>query len=288
MPLDNFQKRVARLISPNRTPSSPFAGGAMIHKNGFRLSDDGDIFTDSQDVDALFKEDLKLLISDGLHVEETKRYPGFVEAIVSSQSETDPGVTKLQWVREGLRGFFTPIPDPELGYRLHFADLAVNKLLACVGRSEARDYVDLWMIDQLVMPLWRLANAAPGKDIRWSPISILEKLSATMVFTEEDFGNDVLSMIHLDPAVIIQDLMVSLEHARGVLRDLPFERMGKLEHVDGEVVSSPENEGHGEWIAPKKGGLLLTPENGDDWLTRKIVEKFGIDGANITDSLTFP
>lgn len=288
MPLDNFQKRVARVISSNRTTSSPFAGGAMIHKNGFRLSDDGDIFTDSQDVDALFREDLKLLISAGFHVEETKRYPGFVEALVSSQNEADPGLTKLQWVREGLRGFFTPIPDPELGYRLHFADLAVNKLLACVGRSEVRDYVDLWMIDQLVIPLWRLANAAPGKDIRWSPVSILEKLSGAMVFTEEDFENDVLSMIDLDPFVVIQDLMGSLENARGVLKDQPFELMGKLEHVDGEVVSSPENEGHGDWIFPEKGGALLSPENGDDWLTRRIVEKFGIDGSKLTDSLTFP
>lgn len=260
----------------------------MIHKNGFRLSDDGDIFTDSQDVDGLFREDLELLISAGFHVEETKRYPGFVEALVSSRSETDPGLTKLQWVREGLRGFFTPIPDAELGYRLHFADLAVNKLLACVGRSEVRDYVDLWMIDQLVVPLWRLANAAPGKDIRWSPSSILEKLSATMVFTEEDFENDVLSMIDLDPAAIVQDLMGSLEHARVVLTDHPFRSMGKLELVDGEVVTSPENEGHGEWVGPKKGGALISPDHGDDWLTRRLVEKFGLDGANITDSLTFP
>jgi len=260
----------------------------MIHRNGFRLSDDGDIFTDSQDIDHLFKQDVELLVAAGLHVEETKRYPGFVEALVSSQDEEDPGVTKLQWVREGLRGFFTPIEDADVGFRLHFADLAVNKLLACVGRSEVRDYVDLWMIDKLALPLWRLANAAPGKDLRWSPESILEKLSSTMVFTEEDFENDVVSMIELDPRTILQELMGSLEHARAVLKVQPFERMGKLEIVEGEAVSSLDNKSHGEWIEPRKGGAFPSPEGGDTWLTRRIVEVFGVDGAKITDSLTFP
>lgn len=261
----------------------------MIHRHGFRLSNDSDIFTDELDVERLAKADVELLTSNGLHVEVSKRYPGFVEAIVSSEEEQNLGHTKLQWVTEGLRGFFTPIPDEEVGFRLHFADLSVNKLLACAGRKQARDFVDLWMIDRLAIPLWRLAVAAPGKDIKWSPLSILDGLSRNMCFSEDDFDNDVVSMMDLDPPLIMRELMASIEEARRRIPGVSSLRYGSLEVIDGETVTLREVVDSGsKWIMPLKGGAMRTPEGGDAWLTRRLVDTFGLEGSAITDSLTFP
>ena len=49
--------------------------------------------------------------------------------------------------------FYQPVPDPEFGWRLHFADLAVNKVLAAASRRQPRDLVDLYLVH---------TSAAPG------------------------------------------------------------------------------------------------------------------------------
>jgi hypothetical protein len=60
--------------------------------------------------------------------------------------------------------FYQPVPDPEFGWRLHFADLAVNKVLAAASRRQPRDFVDLYLVHNFVMPLWHAVWASPGKD----------------------------------------------------------------------------------------------------------------------------
>src|ERR1700677_3972597 len=49
MPLTEFQKSVARVIAPNRTPESHIAGRAALNRGdaGLRISDDLDIFNDA-------------------------------------------------------------------------------------------------------------------------------------------------------------------------------------------------------------------------------------------------
>lgn len=269
MPLDAFQKRVARIISSNRLPNSPSDGEPMVQRHGFRLSYDSDIFTGEEDIASICEADMTLLSAEGLHVELVKNFPGFMEATVSSLDKNSPGTTTIQWVQERLICFFSPIPDREFGFRLHFADL--------------------WMIDRFAMPLWRLANAAPGKDDRWSPFSILERLSANMSFTEIDFERDVLSMLAFNSRTAMPELMESLDLTRERLRSVPDTLFGKLEIRDGEAVTSDlDSTDRAGWKPPVRGGAVRTPDYGDGRLTSRIVETFGIEGARITEGLEFP
>ncbi|MBW3243253.1 hypothetical protein KUV57_11150 [Epibacterium sp. DP7N7-1] len=288
MPLDNFQKQVAKIIAPNRTVNSPIAGGSMIQRHAFRLSDDADIFVKDEDVHALFQADKALLESKGLYVEKTKEYDGFIEAIVSASDDDPMGVTNLQWVREGLNGFFPAIKDDEVGFRLHFADLAVNKLLACAGRKEPRDFVDMWMIDQNALPMWRVALAAPGKDIRWSPESIVEKVASNMVFSRHEFEQEVDLLIDLDPAELLRDLTASIEFAREMLPQVNVFAHGRLGVRQGQVVSDRDQVDGTSWIDIAAGGNAELSGMNDDNLIQPIINKYGIDGSRITDSLTFP
>ena len=172
MPLDDFQKAVTAVVSRNRSDGSPFAGGAVIQQHGFRLSDDQDIFTDDGDrLDRLVAADRAVLEAEGYTVRETRSYAGFRECAVMKPMV---GTTVLQWTAALGREFYAPVPDPLFGRRLHFADLATNKALAAAGRMMKRDFVDLWMLDRHVMPLWRIACAAPGKDAGLNPFSLIE------------------------------------------------------------------------------------------------------------------
>lgn len=96
MPLDAFQKRVARIIASNRFPNSPFGGGSMIQRHGLRLSFDSDIFTNDEDIASICEADMALLSAEGLRVELARNFPGFMEAMVSSLDENSPGTTRIQ------------------------------------------------------------------------------------------------------------------------------------------------------------------------------------------------
>ena len=79
----------------------------MIQQFGIRLSNDTDIFIKDEDVNILFELDRQLLAKAGFYVEKTRTYEGFIEALVASMNEDEPGRTHLQWVSEGLNGFFS-------------------------------------------------------------------------------------------------------------------------------------------------------------------------------------
>lgn len=72
-------------------------------------------------------------------------------------SKSLAGTTVLRWTHGLSREFHSPVPDEMFDYRLHFADLAVNKTPAAGSPMEKRDFVDLWVLDRHVMPLWRMA-----------------------------------------------------------------------------------------------------------------------------------
>ena len=62
-----------------------------------------------------------------------------------------------------MRRFFPAQNDPEFGFRLHEADLAVNKVLCAARRnSAARDAVDLVNIVDRYAPLGPLVWAVSG------------------------------------------------------------------------------------------------------------------------------
>ncbi len=70
--------------------------------------------------------DATVLTDAGYTLVWQNRAEGFHRAWV----ERDGHGVKIEWVYDSAFRFFPVVPDPLLGYRLHDADLAVNKVLA--------------------------------------------------------------------------------------------------------------------------------------------------------------
>jgi hypothetical protein len=122
------------VLSRRRTPSSPVAGGAVLQLHGYRLSEDLDVFNaPDMDVAATAELDIADLRAAGFEVSPTTRYEGFAEAIVAKPGA---GTTRVQWVQYSGYNFYQPVPDPEFGWRLHFADLAACRIELPVNDQE--------------------------------------------------------------------------------------------------------------------------------------------------------
>ena len=178
MALSPFQLDICRLLAsrraPEAVPQSYLAGGATLNAllNTPRVSRDVDLFHDTLEaLDATWNLDRATILSAGYDLEILRERPGFVEALVARAGES----VLLQWVRDSAFRFFPLVPHPDLGLTLHPFDLATNKILALVGRIEARDWVDSLECHRHVSPLGLLAWAACGKDEGWNPQLILEE-----------------------------------------------------------------------------------------------------------------
>ncbi|MHC5039671.1 MAG: nucleotidyl transferase AbiEii/AbiGii toxin family protein [Planctomycetota bacterium] len=226
MPLTDFQKALARLLSVNRAPDSYLAGGAALHiePNSRRYSKDLDFFQDSEErVDQAFKEDHELLSASGYGVEVDLRIPGTVRAMVHKGSES----TRVEWAHDSAWRFLPVLQDPDCGYRLHPIDVAVNKVLALVGRDEPRDLLDTIDVHGRVLPLGALCWAAAGKDPGYTPDKLLDLLQRRGKARPED-----LARLHLAVPVDLQTLKTSwrsaLDQAQAFLRTRPLEEIGCL------------------------------------------------------------
>lgn len=276
MPLDDLQRAVLAILLHNRTPESAFAGGAVLNRHAYRLSDDQDIFhAENIDVHAVAKQDIEALKAAGYNMEVTKQYEGFIEINVGTEVF---GRTKIQWVEAGSWTFFTPVPDPEYGYRLHMIDLAVNKVLAAGGRHEVRDFVDLALIHQNIMPLWQAIWAAPGKDAQWSPLSLAERIARNNNFRQEDIDDTVISLVDLSAAEIGATVREAIDEARAMFERLPPETAGCLlvdEHgsLMGEDAIARKDPMH--VIQPARGGAWPSGPDIDHILIDGLIEKFG-------------
>lgn len=186
MPLTEFQETVARLLSGNRSEDSHLAGGAALHlePSSKRYSNDLDYFHDSVErVATAFDADRALLDEHGYQVHIDLNQPGYIRASVTKGSQA----TSIEWAHDSAWRFLPPIKNDIVGYQLHPVDLAINKLLALAGRDEARDFLDILMIDREVLPLGALCWAAVGKDPGFSPRSLLELLKRRGKYQAEDF-----------------------------------------------------------------------------------------------------
>lgn len=174
MALTDLQRSVMRCLAKNRSESSYVAGGLVLNRDWPRLSDDIDIFhdTDEQIVDAA-NRDMELLTAEGFRVLVDIKIYGCVEARVRRFESSE---TIIQWMSETRHRFFPIVRDDEWGARLHQVDLAVNKVLAAASRTKARDYVDLVSIAERMCPLGPLVMAAAGKPPFFSPQRIVEEI----------------------------------------------------------------------------------------------------------------
>ncbi len=227
MALTPFQRDVCRLLADHRIRSgeSYVAGGAALNEllGTPRRSRDLDLFHDSrQALESAWTADREALGRAGLTVSVVRERPGFVEAEVRRGSES----VRLEWAQDSAYRFFPLVRHDELGLVLHPFDLATNKVLALVGRVEARDFVDTLACDRELQPFGYLAWAACGKDPGFSPASILEHAARSARYSQAELSSLDFDGSPPDASELSQRWHAILEAARETVGLLPSERAG--------------------------------------------------------------
>jgi hypothetical protein len=240
MALSALQRRVCVILADQRKRSgeSYVAGGVALNEviAGVRRSRDIDLFHDTQAaLVATWGSDRATLEAAGLRVETVRELPAFVEARVSDATET----VLVQWAQDSAFRFFPLVEHETFGLTLHPLDLATNKLLANVGRREARDWIDIVKCHDDVQPLGYLAWAAAGKDPGFSPLRIVEECARIRYVQTEidslDFDGPVPRA-----ADISARWHAAIAAAREIVRALPADEAGKCVLDDeGRLENAP-------------------------------------------------
>ena len=173
-------------------------------------------------LEATFESDEKTLSEAGYDLQIVRRLTGFIEAVAARGGRS----VEVQWLHDSAFRFFPLMRHPIFGLVLHPFDLATNKLLALVGRSEARDWVDILSCHQKISPLGLLAFAACGKDEGWNPDLILNEAARTTRYSRPeiealDWSGPIPDFIELKT-----QWRAALQDARESLNLLPPQFLG--------------------------------------------------------------
>lgn len=250
---------VAQLLAKGRTPDSYLAGGAALHigPDTIRYSNDLDYFHDSMErVASAFTADRALLEQEGYGVDVSIERPGFVRAIVRSGSES----TKIEWVHDTAWRFLPPVKNDLAGYCLHPIDLAINKLLALVGRDEPRDFLDVLDVHARILQLGALVWAATGKDPGFTPPMLLGLLRRRGRYRPEDF-----------------ERLQLIETPR--LPDLKMQWLNALDEAEAFIESRPADEIGCLYYSPSAKNFPRVPDSVED-----IVPHYGQPGGHMPQS----
>lgn len=244
MPLTEFQHELLAELSSWRTEELGYlAGGAALNfsPNSERYSNDLDFFHDSVErVAAAFAADTEQLQSAGYTVEVTLSQPGFIRCVVSKGSDS----TRVDWAHDSAWRFMPLVRVAGGGLVLHPVDLAINKLLALVGRNEPRDFVDILHVHSNVLPLGAVCWAAAGKDPGFSPLSLVELLKRRGQYRAEDFARLDL-VTPLDLPATKQLWRTALEEAEQFVNRQPADQVGCLYwSSDARTFVMPSGPGH--------------------------------------------
>jgi hypothetical protein len=191
MPITAFQKEVLGLLASQRSEASHVGGGIAINRDDAspRYSDDVDIFHDIADAVATTAlADEAILKAAGCEVTWQLCQPNLYRAHIRRVADE----VRLDWCFDSAFRFFPIEPDPEMGFVLHRADLATNKLLALAGRSEIRDYIDILHLHQTELSLGAITWAACGKDAGFTPDSLLAMAKRHVRFRQDDLDREHL------------------------------------------------------------------------------------------------
>lgn len=228
MALGQLQRDICQLLAAQRRSSgeSYVAGGVALNEltRGTRRSRDIDLFHDT--AEALVKSwdaDRAALQDAGLEVRVVRERPTFVEVIARRGDEA----VIIEWSQDSAFRFFPLVEHPELGLTLHPVDLATNKVLALVGRREARDFVDVVRCDEVLQPLGYLAWAAAGKDPGFSPLAILGEASKSVRYSQPELDALDFEGGPPDAAALAARWHELLARAREVVTLLPTEHAGR-------------------------------------------------------------
>jgi hypothetical protein len=143
--LTPLQERIAVLVAASLEGSDfALAGGAALISQGLvdRKTGDLDFFGSSEQVLAeRLPEIISALEQDGMIVEVRRSTLQFARIVIrgmESETEVDFGLDGRLFPLE--QGMFSPV--------LASRELAVDKVLAVFGRAEARDFVDLFALEE--------------------------------------------------------------------------------------------------------------------------------------------
>jgi hypothetical protein len=228
MALTEFQRAVCRVIAAQRLQSgeSYVAGGAALNTlaGATRISRDIDLFHDTVEAVAFsWEADRKLLTAHGYEVRAQRERDGFVEALVSKDAQS----VVMQWAPDSAFRFFPLAEHEDFGLTLHPFDLATNKVLALVGRLEARDWVDVILCHERIQRLGYLAWAAGGKDPGFSPAAILEQAGRSARYSSAEIAALSFASTPPDAAVLSRRWHEMLREARALIDALPASEAGK-------------------------------------------------------------
>jgi hypothetical protein len=228
MALTPLQRDVSRLLAESRKASgeSYVAGGAALNEllAAPRLSRDLDLFHDSAEaLAATWEADRRALTAAGFGLRVLRERPSFVEAEVVRGDES----VILQWAQDSAYRFFPLVESDVFGLVLHPFDLATNKVLALVGRVEPRDWVDVITCAERLQPLGYLAWAACGKDLGFSPASILEHAGRTGRYAPAELSSLAFEGAPPDGGALAARWRAQLDEARRVVEQLPADEVGR-------------------------------------------------------------
>jgi hypothetical protein len=228
MALTELQRTICRLIAAERlqTGESYVAGAAALNvfTQSSRISRDIDLFHDTNEaVQASWNADRELLQRHGYLSRVRNEREGFVEAEVNRGGET----IVMQWTADSAFRFFPLIEHEDFGLTLHPFDLATNKVLALVGRLEARDWIDVINCHRRIQRFGYLCWAASGKDPGFSPAYILEEAGRSAHYPAEEIA--LLSFEGPPPeaAELSRSWREMLKEARELISILPASETGQ-------------------------------------------------------------
>lgn len=224
MTVTRLQRRILEAIRKNRSIGSYVAGGSALNRAAFRQSDDIDIFQqDERQVVAQAERDIATLKETGFQVSVTVLQYSTAEAVIRDHD----GETVIQWMDDTVIRFFPVVEDPVFGFRLHDADLAVNKVLAGASRSQARDAVDLARLHRDYLPLGHLVWAAAGKTAL-SPDALAEHIVRNAMGHNAQAFAAVRTTQPIDPRAVVETLLAARDEALALAGRLPTETYGCL------------------------------------------------------------
>ena len=228
MALTPLQRELCHLLADGRRRSGEgyVAGGVALGEAlpSTRQSRDIDLFHDTAEAVARsWDRDRETLESTGFVVTALRERPGYVEAAVSRGADR----MVMEWTQDSAFRFFPLVEDDILGLTLHAFDLATNKVLALIGRAEARDWLDVLACDAQLQPLGYLAWAACAKDPGFTPSGILAEARRASHYSDDE----VASLAFAGPAPQASELsrqwQDALDRAVATISLLPHQHVGE-------------------------------------------------------------
>ncbi len=216
MPLTSFQQEVLNTLVANRSETSHFAGGLVLHAppESARYSRDFDLFHDAiEDLVRASEKDVASLMAAGFIVQKIERDKEWQQPASFRKAKVSRGGSsvELDWAQDTAWRFFPIVRDEMLGWRLHLFDMATNKALALSARMETRDYVDIVELCR-IYPLETILWAACGKDEGFNPLSLLKMV---IRFARIEPGElKQIQARHLDPFALKEEWIAASDHAR--------------------------------------------------------------------------